>query len=398
MNPIAAVQMSDMAATMRSVVEDADGARGIPNAAYTDARLFDFERDEVFARTWAAIGYASSVPEPGCAQPVDFMGIPLLLIRNRQAGLRVFHNVCSHRGMQLVQSGARLKTTIRCPYHSWSYDFDGELLSTPFIGGVDKNSCDGFDRSKHGLKPVRFAVWMDIVFVNLSGDAEEFGDYIAALETRWQPFIGRQDRSAIGPASDGSSLELEVRCNWKLAVENYCEAYHLPWVHPALNAYSPLDQHFHIIDSAGMSGQGTHVYELATAAGTRLPTIEGWPEDRLASAEYLSLYPNALLGLQADHLFSVVILPKAANRSVEQLQISYIGDALEDDAFASCRRSVLDSWDKVFREDVFAVEGMQAGRSSPGFDGGVLTPVQDLPTRHFHRWVANRYLQALPTT
>lgn len=382
-------------AAIENVAASPGVARGLPNAIYRDKKLFEFERDHVFGRSWAAVGYGSELPGPGCAKPVDLMGIPLLVVRNKANEIRVFHNVCSHRGMMLVRDDVQLRTVIRCPYHSWSYDFDGELISTPLIGGIDKNDCDGFKKAQHGLKPVSFAVWMDTIFVNLSGDAEPFDDFIAPLEARWSGLFSGQDRNDIGPASNGSELELKVKCNWKLAVENYCEAYHLPWVHPALNSYSPLDQHFNITDGDGMSGQATRVYELASVAGTKLPLIDGWPVEKLRYAEYISLYPNTLLGLQADHFFSVIVVPRQANVSLEKLQISYVGEAVKDESFASCRATVLKSWDTVFREDVFAVEGLQAGRRSPGFDGGVLTPVQDIPTRHFHSWVANQYRSAL---
>jgi len=112
-------------------------------------------------------------------------------------------------------------------------------------------------------------------------------------------------------------------------------------------------------------------------------------------AECISLYPNALLGLQADNFFAAVVVPLSADQSLERLQISYAGNAINDDSFASCRAAVLKSWDTVFRENVFVVEGMQAGRKSPGFDGGVLTPVQDVSTQRFHAWVANRYCEAM---
>lgn len=388
-------QNINILAAMRRVSAPVGEARGLPNNVYTDEALFAFERDQVIGQSWAAIGYGSELPAPGFARPVDFMGVPLLIVRDKAGELRVFHNVCSHRGMKLVHEDCQLRTVIRCPYHSWSYGFDGQLLSTPLIGGIDRHHCDGFDQGSHGLSPVRSAVWMDIIFVNLSGDAESFREFIQPLEERWSGYLGTPDTGQIGPAVTESNLELAVECNWKLAVENYCEAYHLPWVHPDLNRYSPLDQHFHIMDGDNMSGQGTHKYELVSFADTRLPLIEGWPADKTRYAEYISFYPNTLLGLQADHLFSVIVLPQRTDKSLEKLQVSYVGPARHDERFESCRADVLKSWDKVFREDVFAVEGMQAGRSSPGFDGGVVTPVQDLPTRHFHTWVANRYLAAL---
>lgn len=388
-------QTRDLLMAMGATAAPLGKARGLPNDTYLSEDLFKFEREHVLGRSWAAIGFGSEVAGPGFVKPVEFMEAPLLMVRDKHNALRVFHNVCSHRGMLLVHEKSQLRTVIRCPYHSWSYGFDGELLATPHVGGIDQNECAGFDQANHGLRPVRFALWMDIVFVNLSGDAESFEDFIAPLEERWHPFLNGQHRGDVMPAATGSTLELSIACNWKLAIENYCEAYHLPWVHSDLNQYSPLDQHFNITDGENMSGQGTHIYELADSAGITLPTISGWPDEKLKYAEYISLYPNALLGLQADHFFAVVVLPKAAARSLEKLQISYIGDGVSSDGYASCRSKVLDSWDKVFCEDVFAVEGLQTGRNSPGFDGGILTPVQDVPTHHFHSWVARRYAQAL---
>lgn len=389
------VSLNGLASKLDAIISPDGRGHGLPNSAYTDLAHFNFERDEVLATTWVAIGYASDVADIGCAKPVNFMGFPLLILRNKDAEIRVFHNVCSHRGMLLVQEESRLRTVIRCPYHSWSYDFDGQLVSTPLIGGTDVNSCDGFEKNKHGLKSIRFSVWMDIVFVNLSGTAESFEDYIEPLENRWRPFWGAAGAEQFRPAASGSNLELTVKTNWKLAVENYCEAYHLPWVHPALNSYSPLQEHFNISDDQNMAGQGTYQYELNTDSGMKLPKLVDWPAEQIRHAEYLALYPNTLLGLQADHAFSVIVVPGAAASTQERLQILYADDAPTNERYADTRKEVLASWQVVFAEDIFAVEGMQAGRSSPGFDGGVLTPLQDVPTQHFHRWVAGQYKKAL---
>jgi choline monooxygenase len=391
-------QIDDMNAKLDTVIDPAGDARGLPNEFYTDPTLFAFERDEVLANSWVAVAFASDVPEPGHASPVEFMGMPLLVLRNKENKLRVYHNVCSHRGMLLVSEQTRLRTVIRCPYHSWSYDLNGQLMSTPLIGGTGKNSCDGFDTEAHGLKVVRFAVWMDIVFVNLSGTGQSFDDYIAPLESRWAPFWGTGGEHKFSPGEGAGKLQLSVNCNWKLAIENYCEAYHLPWVHPTLNEYSPLDQHFNINDEATMAGQATHQYDLAQTDATKLPTISGWPTDRIHHAEYLALYPNTLLGLQADHAFAVIVIPGNAGASQERLQILYTGAAVTQTDYAASRDAVLSSWDKVFREDIFVVEGMQKGRSSPAYNGGVLTPVQDIPTRNFHSWVARQYKSALKPT
>ncbi len=387
--------MNDEIIAAISAVTEPDGpARGLPNACYTSTKMYELERDQIMIKTWVAVAFGSDVANPGDAFPVSFMGIPLLIVRNKEQQLKVFHNVCSHRGMTLVNEPTRLRTVIRCPYHSWSYDLSGDLISTPLIGGTGKNHCDGFSPDEHGLRSVRFTEWLGIIFVNLSGDGPSFAEFIAPVQARWNDLWGNSGGEQFAPAESGSKMQLDVKCNWKLAVENYCEAYHLPWVHPALNDYSPLQQHFNIYDDPDMAGQGTYHYDLPLADGKTLPKVPDWNTKRIRHAEYLSLYPNALLGVQADHAFAVIVVPYGPAKSRERLQIVYAHEAAGE-TFADSREEVLASWDKIFSEDIHAVEGMQQGRHSPAYDGGILTPIQDLPTKNFHTWVARQYLAVL---
>ncbi len=389
------VSTEKIIATMNGVLGPIATAKGLPNPCYTDSHYAEYERDFVLGKSWASLAFTNELPEAGYAKPIEFMGTPLLLVRDKSDEVRVFHNVCSHRGLRLCEQEKKIRNLIRCPYHAWAYSCDGQLKKTPNIGGVNVHTIEDFNTSSHGLKTVRHAIWMNIIFINLSADAESFDDFIAPLEKRWQIYFGKQDRNSIKPAVTGSDLEMGVNCNWKLAIDNYCEAYHLPTVHPDLNRQSPLDKHYNITDGDGMSGQGSERYTAAEVDNKKLPVIDGWPSDRLQQAEYISLYPNTLLGIQADHFFSLLVIPKEAEVSHEKLQISYMGDAAQAQEFQALREAVLKSWQVVFSEDVFAVEGMQRGRHSPAYDGGVLTPLQDIPTHHFHAWVAKRYIDAL---
>ncbi len=379
---------------VENVLRDTAHANGLPNSVYTDPEFLRTERDRVFARTWTALGFASDIQENGEVHPTHLLGIPLITLRDRQGQVRVFHNVCSHRGRQLVDQPMKVEAGLRCPYHSWHYGLDGSLKGTPHIGGMNCHSCEGFDKSRHGLKAVRSAVWCDIIFVNLDGEAEPFEEYIEPVMKRWESFWGRTGPEELRPAAGDGQLTLDVQSNWKLAVENYCEAYHLPWVHPALNSYSRLEDHYIVLDEDGESfaGQGTRVYNLAEVAGITMPKLSQWPQEREREAEYLSLYPNALIGLQADHFFVVLLEPLSEQHTREHLRISYVGDAAVDDEHAAARESQLQAWKTVFEEDVAMVEGMQRGRASPGYKGGVFSPVQDIPTHHFHQWVARRLI------
>ena len=369
-------------------------ARGMPNAAYDDPALYSFERDHVMATTWAGLAFASELPHKAWVKPIDFMGLPLVMMRDKVGAVRVFHNVCSHRGMKLIRDEGKIEGMIRCPYHSWTYTLDGSLKGTPHIGGVGVHKVEGFSCENYGLREVRSTIWAGMIFINLSGDAPAFEEHIAPLLERWEAFSGTGSFDQLKVADSHSQMELTVNANWKLAVENYCEAYHLPWVHPALNTYSPLSQHYNIVANDYMSGQGSYTYNLSDVAGTTLPKFSAWPQDKIRQAEYLSLYPNVLLGVQADHVFMIILQPEAHDRTLEKLELAWVNDEACGEAYAAHREAVLESWKVVFGEDVFAVEGMQQGRKSPGFEGGVFSPVLDVPTHHFHAWVADRYAEA----
>jgi len=318
-----------------------------------------------------------------------------VIMRNKNDQINVFHNVCSHRGMKLVHEETQVQGALRCPYHSWSYSLDGDLKGTPHIGGVGQHKIDGFNHCDHGLKPVRSTVWMDIIFINLSGDAEDFTDYCKPLTDQWQNFLGNTGIDRIRADVNGKNMEIEVRCNWKLAIENFCESYHLPWIHPVLNIYSPLEDHYHIMIGDNFSGQGSYAYRLSSISGAiELPTFPEWPQDKREQAEYVSFYPNVLLGIQVDHTFAMIIEPVASDKTIEHVRLYYVGDEALSDAHTASRDANLESWRVVFNEDIDAVEGMQQGRSSPAYQGGVFSPVMDNPTHHFHQWVARKLIAA----
>jgi choline monooxygenase len=388
MNPVMVPSVA-----LEAILQPIEKATGLPNLAYTSETFFAHERDNVLGKGWAGLWFASDLPRKGYVKPVEFMGLPLLILRNKQNEIKVFHNVCSHRGMLLVHDEMEVQGALRCKYHSWSYSLDGELKGTPHLGGIGQQKIDGFKHCDHGLKPVRSAVWMDVIFINLSGDAPAFDDYVKPLTDKWQPFLGDSGLERMRAAVNGKGLEVEVKSNWKLAVENYCESYHLPWIHPSLNTYSRLEDHYHIMYGDDFAGQGSYAYRLSDEVGTALPRFPEWPEEKLEQAEYVAFYPNVLLGIQADHAFAMIIEPQASALSLEHLRLYYVGDEAVGDLHAASRNATLESWRVVFAEDIDAVEGMQRGRRSPGYAGGVFSPVMDNPTHHFHQWMA-RKLQA----
>ena len=373
--------MNDLSDVMKNI----EDARGLPNAHYTSDEMFEAERKPLWFDTWAGLCAEAEVPEPGDARPFELVGVPLFVLRGRDGQVRVFQNVCRHRGMTLVTEPRKIEGAIRCPYHSWCYSHEGALVATPHVGGPGQNSHEGVQPDALGLIEVASHIWMGVIYVNLSGEAPGFEEMHGELIARWAEFSG--DVFHGGPEN---TFVLECATNWKLAVENYCESYHLPWVHPGLNTYSRLEDHYHIENPGKFSGQGTLVYrQLKGDEGDVFPDFPGLSDKWETAGEYLTVMPNVLLGVQRDHIFAIVLEPVGPEKTREHVHFFYA----TDDTSPSLREKNTALWREVFVEDIGVVEGMQSGRRAPGFDGGRFSPAMDGPTLLFHQWVAGR-LQA----
>ena len=375
---------------LRRVDLPIESATGLPNEAYTTDAAFIEDREKVISPGWACIAFVDQLPEQNYALPVDFMGLPLLITRDVNNDYRVFHNVCSHRGMKLADKPCANNGAIRCPYHSWTYALNGDLRATPNLGGVGVHTHELFEQGSHGLKVVRSEVWLGSIFINLSGTAAPFYEYIASISKSWAKFLKPESLQNFYKSENESHLELTVKSNWKLAVENFLESYHLPSVHPDLNRISPLDKHYDLDAFDSGAGQGSLSYTRLELEDSKLPAVPEWPEDKINCAEYPALFPNTFLGIHADQLFIQYLQPIDSETTREHVRIFYFGKEALDDGYREHRAALQQAWKGVFEEDIFAVERMQAGRASPGYKGGAFSPVMDRPTLHFHRWVARK--------
>ena len=369
-------------------------ANGLPNECYISEDYLAHEKEKVFCDKWTVIGVGSSIPNPGDAKPYNLLGIPLILVRDKDMKIRVFHNVCSHRGFKLLDEPCTLKNVIRCPYHSWSYDFKGNLIATPHIGGLNVHQSEKFIKNKSNLKEVRSEVWMDIIFVNINSNEIDFIEYIKPLEERWSKFIKKEDQELIVHSKDYGYFNLEVNCNWKFAIENYCESYHLPTIHPELNRISNINDHYHIQGLPNrFAGQGSKNYQQLIKGNKKFNTFPNWDKSLLKNSEYIALFPNVMIGLHIDHFYIFWLEPLSINKTREHMQMYYVGDeSANGKELYELRKENARFWKDVMLEDINAIEGMQEGRNSPVYNGGNFSPTMDQPTHQFHKWVANSLL------
>ena len=378
-------------AKLNAVLKPIDRAHGLPNECYQEGPYNKIERKKIFENNWTVIGTASSLKNSGDVKQFNLLGIPLIIVRDNELKIRVFHNVCSHRGLKLINKDCNLKNLIRCPYHSWSYNFNGNLVATPHIGGINLHHHNKFNKDKNGLKEVNSFIWLDLIFVNISNTAIDFNDYILPLEKRWSEFISKDDYKLIHHSEDYGYFNFEANCNWKFAIENYCESYHLPFIHPSLNEYSKIDDHYHIEGLPNrFAGQGTYVYNPKFEGNMSFPSFPSWNKKKQNYAEYIALFPNVMLALHNDHFYAFWLEPLSHNKTLEHMEIYYVGEeAAKSEKYKIIRKQNFDQWKQIMTEDLDIIEGMQEGRNSPVYNGGNFSPVLDNPTHHFAKWIVN---------
>jgi glycine betaine catabolism A len=208
--------------------------RALPAAWYLSDETFERERERLLYREWVCAGRADQLRRPGSLQVVEVAGESVLLVRTRAGELRAHYNVCRHRGSQVVPcppappgqpqaTPARKAGSLRCPYHSWTYRLEGDLLRAPW-----SEEIDGFDQAAFGLHPVGVATWGGFMFLHLTPEEA------APLADQLGPVPERLRRYPLEALAVGRRLAYRVGANWKLVAENYNECYHCAGVHPEL--------------------------------------------------------------------------------------------------------------------------------------------------------------------
>ena len=211
------------------------------------------------------------------------------------------------------------------------------------------------------------------------------------MEKRWSTFIAKKDYNLICHPKDYGYFNFEAKCNWKFAIENFCESYHLPFVHPNLNQYSKIDDHYHIQGLPNrFAGQGTLVYSPRFKSNETFPNFPSWPTSKNKQAEYVALFPNVMLGIHKDHYYAFWLEPINHKKTIEHMEIYYVGEeAAISDKYKNIREENFFQWKNIMMEDLNIIESMQEGRKSPAYNGGNFSPVLDNPTHHFAKWVVN---------
>lgn len=193
---------------------------------YVDAGIFEAEMARIFHQGWVFVGHESEVASPGEFVTRRLGRAPVMMTRDDGGALRLFSNRCPHRGATICALDSGQSRYFRCPYHAWTFDSGGQLVSLPAEDGYGPS----FDRSQFGLAPVpRVDSYRGFVFASWSPDGPTLVEHLG----RAAEMIDRLcDLSPVGRIELRAGwLRHRIGANWKLAAENVCDFYHPPVTH-----------------------------------------------------------------------------------------------------------------------------------------------------------------------
>ncbi|MDV9194452.1 aromatic ring-hydroxylating oxygenase subunit alpha [Streptomyces sp. Wh19] len=353
-----------------------------PGAAYRSSEVFDTEQERIFRSTWLCVSRSARLPGPGSFLNIEIAGENILLVRNREGEVRALLNLCRHRGsLMCTETEGNFGRSIRCPYHSWTYSLDGQLLSAPYIAELSPEA-----REDRDLYTASATEWLGYIWVNLDPHAEPLASQMAPLlEARFdgEDVLAKYDTASLDVAH---TVVYDVAANWKLIFENFCECYHCPTMHPELCAAVPQFR----TGYGTVSGPARQGAELAadfsgfslTGAATAdpLPGLDAADERMFYG---VLLWPSVSLNFTPDHVLCMRVEPLAADRTRVVAEWLFHPDAMAQPGFDPADAVKL--FDVTNRQDFEVIELVQRGTRSRRFEQ-VYSPHEHL-IGQFHEWV-----------
>ena len=344
-----------------------------PVTDYTCPRQLAQERDLFFRRSPLLIGLSCLVPTAGDYLTHDYSGTPLLLVRQRDASLRAFLNVCRHRGARLANGSGRGLRDLTCPYHSWCYGIDGKLLARP-----DERSFAEIDKSARGLRELAVAEKYGMIWVSPTTALQfDVDALLSGLES---------DLDAYGFASYShyETRVLHRRMNWKLVIDTFLESYHLSALH-----HSTVNPILHT-NLGTFDAYGRNLRMIA--ARRTIEKLPELPESEWKlipfSAVIYVLFPNTVLVMQGDHLETWHVYPAgdSPDESVMYISLYTPEPAKTESAQRHWDRNMDLLMATVEKEDFPLAEGVQRGFHS-GAQDEILFGRNEPCLQHFHKSV-----------
>jgi phenylpropionate dioxygenase-like ring-hydroxylating dioxygenase large terminal subunit len=329
----------------------------LPASDYRDPAVFERERREIFARNWMLFAWSERLPNPGDYVAGTLAGYPVFVMRDDEGRVRAFHNVCRHRGAQLLSApSGHCGKLVVCPYHSWSYERNGRLHAATDFGGDAR-----FDPREWSLLPAEAEEWRGLVFVRLSPGGPGLVEWLGPIHDLAADYPLEQQHYF-------SSNNRECAVDWKTYGENYLECYHCRTMHPGLCAAMDIER-----------------YRIDVHARERLfhlhaPRREGG----LTRGLYFYRFPTLMLNLY-DWGSSIATMNPLGPGRIEHVNWYFFNDVSPEKAEEN-RQSV--AWSaQIVSEDLDIITGVQRNLEAGVYQRGPLSPKYEAAVKAFQDMV-----------
>lgn len=320
--------------------------------------------------------HVEKVRQAGAYIAVEIAGQPVAVVRDRDGVLRAFYNVCKHRAHALL-IGEGVSNRITCPYHSWTYKMDGQLVRAPHT-----ETLENFNAKDICLDQVQVEEFCGFVYVNLDPNAPSLALQSGDLETEirhWAPDIDK--------LTFAHRLTYDIKSNWKNIVDNFLECYHCPTAHKDFCTLVDIDTYkvtTHGTYSSHMADAGKSANSAYDTSNATVKTHAVW-----------WLWPNTCLMRYPGRSSMIVlnIIPVGPDRTLETYDF-YL-ETKEPDEMEIQTIKYLDEVLQV--EDIGLVESVQKGMNTPAFSQGRIVNDPDgsgqseHAVHHFHGLVLEAY-------
>jgi Rieske 2Fe-2S family protein len=369
----------------------------LPSSWYLRDDVYALEQEHLFFREWMCVGREEELPKPGNHRVVDVLGQNILLVRNGEGLLRGFYNVCRHRGARLCSvppaagdpnrvplKGGVVGGMIICPYHSWTYDLNGQLLRAPFLAQEPD-----FRISDVRLHPVGVETWGGFIFVNLTpASAPPFAAAIGGARERLTRYPMAELRIA-------RTIGYEVNANWKILCENYNECYHCGPVHPELCSVVPA---FRERGGANLDWERGIPHREGADTFTMSGTSKRRSFPRLNADEQVRhkgelVYPNLFVSVAREHVAAFILEPTGPKHT--RIVCHFLFEPYEMGKPGFDPSDAVDFWHLVNRQDWSICENVQSGIAARVHERGWFSPMEDW-NLDIRRYVTERIGKHVP--
>jgi Rieske 2Fe-2S family protein len=352
----------------------------LPARYYTDPAHYLRELERIHFEMWLYAGRTEELPGPGSYVVRAFANANVIILRDDQAELRAFHNVCRHRGTKLcAEPQGTFDARIQCKYHAWTYRLDGTLANAPHMDQVQ-----GFCEADFPLSPVHLAVFDGHIFLSFSDRPMPFDTFLAGVDKKFANWRMHELKTV-------ERKTYLLHANWKLVIQNYHECLHCPIAHPQLNRQS------HYLSGDNEPAQPTYLGAyMELREGFRTLSVDDHPrrrpfpgltEEEKTRVYYYAILPNMLLNPHPDYVVTFRMNPLAVDKTEIVCEWLMHPDELARPGFDPS--DAIEFWHITNLQDWELSDLAQAGISSRGYQPGPYSNREELLSA-FDRWILER--------